>query len=346
MMKNLYNAQPISHAVSRWNILLLSIFLCRCASAVKESNHLQLEKTILLPGVQGRMDHIALDSSKQVAYLTALGNNTVEVIDLKAGKVIHSITNTSEPQGILFMPQNNVVFVANGGNGLCQVFQADTYALLHFIQLPGDADNVRYQASTKQVYVGYGSGGIAVIDASSFQKVKDIRLSGHPESFQIAAKLGKIFVNVPDSKQVEVIDVKELKVIAQWKVKAASANFPMALDETHHLLFIGCRHPAKLVVMSADDGAVVSTLDCTGDADDIFYNARKKEIYISGGAGFIDVFRQINPRHYELVEQVPTRRGARTCLFVSETKQLLLAVPASVKGKAELRIYQVRHEEQ
>jgi DNA-binding beta-propeller fold protein YncE len=253
---------------------------------------MKLLATITLPDVSGRIDHLAFDPEHQMVFVAALGNNSVEVVDLKNKKVVHTIKNLDEPQGISYIPENKSLIVANGGNGECDIFDVATFQKIKVIKLSGDADNVRYDSTTKKIYVGYASGGIAVIDATSYRLITDIKLSGHPESFQLDKTTSKIYVNVPDKKQIEVVDLEKNIVSDRWKMTEAASNFPMSLDETTHHLFIGCRHPAKLVVINALTGEAISSMEIDGDVDDIFYNKTSKQIYLSCGAGYVDIFKQ------------------------------------------------------
>ncbi len=301
---------------------------------------LKLIATIQLPNVGGRIDHLAFDSKRQFIYVAALGNNTIEVVDVMNRKVIHTIKGLSEPQGIRFIPECNAIFVANGVNGSCDVFNADSYEQITTVKLDGDADNVRYDSATKKIYVGYGNGGIAIIDAITFKKLAEIKLSGHPESFQLENK--NVFVNVPDAHLLEIIDLEKNSIKAAWKIEQASSNFPMALDATNHRLFIGCRHPAKLIIINTETGKTIASLDTDGDADDIFYDDKAGQIYMSCGSGFVDVFKQIESDHYESELKIETCSGARTSLFVPELDQLIVAAPARSGHMAQLLIYQVK----
>ena len=217
-----------------------------------------------------------IDSKRQFIYVAALGNNTVEVIDLKNKKLVHSIKGLSEPQGIRYITESNAIFIAKGSTGECDVFDADSYKRITSIKLESDADNVRYDPANSKIYVGYGEGGIAVIDAKSFKQLADIKLPGHPESFQLDTDAGKLFVNVPDSKMLATIDLTKNTVTNKWKVEIASANFPMALDSKNHRLFIGCRNPAKLLVLNSETGKIIDVINIDTDTDDIFYDDSSK----------------------------------------------------------------------
>lgn len=320
------------------SLLLIFSLLLNCSSRVRDNEILQPEKTILLPNVNGRIDHIAYNSRKQIAFIAALGNNSVEIIDLAKGEVIHSIKSLSEPQGIIFMPESNSIFLSNGGNGECDVFDAETFQKIHSVRLGGDADNVRYDSTANKIYVGYGNGGIAIVDVKSFKTISKIQLSAHPESFQIDKAAKKIYVNVPGADVIEVIDLTKNAVTAQWKMTEAKANFPMALDEAHHRLFVGCRHPSKLLVLDTQTGEQISSLDIDRDVDDIFYNGGKKELYLSCGGGYVDIIKQTDADNYSAIGKISTGSGARSSLFISEQNKLLVAVPSGIGKEARLMI--------
>lgn len=317
-------------------------FLAGLHAPAQEKAPLRQVQTIALPNVEGRIDHLAADVQGQRLFLAALGNNTMEVIDLKAGKVSRSVKGLSEPQGIAFIPEANAVYVANGGDGNCQAFAADSLSPLRNAKFSGDADNLRYDTATKLLYVGYGGGALGIFEALTGKVVGDIKLPAHPEAFALEQSGQRIFVNVPRANQVAVIDRQKRAVIAHWPVTQATANYPMALDEAKHRLFIGCRSPARVLVLDTDTGKVVTEMDCAGDTDDVFYDAKNKRIYVSGGAGFVSVFAQLDADKYQPVAKIPTAAGARTSLFVPALGRLYLAVPHRGNQAAEVRVYETQ----
>jgi DNA-binding beta-propeller fold protein YncE len=323
-------------------ILVVTLFLNNCLAQNSVSNkELHLVGTVQLPNVNGRIDHLAFDYKNQTIFIAALGNNTVEVVDLKAKKVIQTIKGLHEPQGIRYIPESNTVFVTNGGDGECDIYNADTYQLIKSIKMPGlDADNVRYDVTSGKIFVGYGDGGIAVIDVKTFKQLSDIKLPGHPESFQVSADSKKIFVNVPDAEILATIDLVKNTITDKWKIEVAKANFPMALDVANQRLFIGCRNPAKLLVINSETGKIVAQINIDDDTDDIFYDNSSKQIYVSCGGGYIDVLRQNGPDNYEVTSRIESRSGARTSLFVPELNQLLVAAPARSGNQAQLMIFE------
>jgi DNA-binding beta-propeller fold protein YncE len=322
--------------------LLVLAFLILLRASAQEEKPLRLAQTIALPAVEGRIDHLAVDVPSQRLFLAALGNNTLEVIDLKAGKVIHSIKGLREPQGVAFIPEANAVYVANGGDGACEAFGADSLTPLRNAKFLGDADNLRYDRDAKLLYVGYGDGAVGIFEALTGKIVGDIKLPAHPEAFALEKTGARIFVNIPSAKQVAVIDRKKKEVVAHWPLTQAAANYPMALDESHHRLFIGCRQPARILVLDTDSGKMVTESECAGDTDDVFYDAKNKRVYVSGGEGFISVFAQLDADKYKPVAKIPTAQGARTSLFVPALGRLYLAVPHRGKQASEVRVFEAQ----
>jgi hypothetical protein len=217
----------------------------------------QLKQTIALTGVEGRIDHFALDAAGDRLFVCAVGNNTVEVLDLRKGERIHSITGLGSPQGIAYIPELDRLFVANDKGGICKIYDAKSFQTVGELNFKDDADNVRYDSATKEIYVGFGSGGIAVVNAPDGKQISSIKLSAHPEAFELEKSSNRIFVNVPNSRHVAVIDRDKGEVAATWKTDLAFGNFPMGLDEANHRLFIGCRIPSKLVVLNTDSGTLL-----------------------------------------------------------------------------------------
>jgi hypothetical protein len=323
-----------------WNIVLIGLAVLAIDVQAQDAMPLRMVQTVPLPRVEGRIDHMSVDLKGQRLFIAALGNNTVEVLDLRSGKRIRSITGLHEPQGIGFIPEFNKIFVANAKSGVCDIFDGASFKLVKSVKFSDDADNIQYDAAARRVYVGYGSGALGIIDAATGDHVGDIKLDGHPESFQLEKSGRRIFVNIPTSQKVAVVDREKRAVIAAWPVAEAKANFPMALDEEHHRLFVGARKPAKLIVFDTESGRSVGNLDIPGDSDDIFYDATRRQIYISGGEGVIGILRQDDSDHYTMLGKVPTAAGSRTSLFVAELNRLYLAVPHRGKQAAEIRIYE------
>jgi YVTN family beta-propeller protein len=294
-----------------------------------------------MPNVEGRIDHLAIDLAHKRLYVAALVNNTLEVLDLGAGKVVQTVSGLKEPQGVVFVPETGTLYVATGGDGKCFAFSGSPLTRSAEAEAGDNADNIRYDPSSKKLYVGYGSGGLRSMDAPSLKAAGDVKLEAHPESFQLERSSPRIYVNVPNARQIAVVDRIKQAVLARWPVGNAQANFPMALIEANHRLLVATRKPAKLLALDTASGKVVAETDCAGDADDLFYDAARKLIYVACGEGVIDVFSERDADHFQEVSRIPTAAGARTALWVPELNQLFLAVPKRQGQESAIRVYQV-----
>ncbi|MBI1852760.1 MAG: hypothetical protein HYR85_20660 [Planctomycetes bacterium] len=320
----------------------------------------KLLQTIPMPDVKGRIDHLAVDVAGQRLFVAALGNSSVEVLDLKTGSDVHSIVGLAEPQGILFVTDDigepdtpatkerldangseshPTIVVACGGDGTVKLFDATTFEMTRQIEFDADADNLRYESATKRVFVGFADGAIGI--AESGKRIGEVKLEGHPESFQLESSGSRLFVNIPSAKHVAVVDREKRKVIATWPIQDAVSNYPMALDDASHRLFVGCRKPAALVVLDTVSGKAVAHFPIGGDVDDVFFDRARKRVYAACGEGTIDVFEASDSDHYKLVGRAKTAPGARTALFVVEMNRLFVAVPRRGDAAAEVRVYDV-----
>jgi len=308
----------------------------------RESPSLILTAKIPLPGVSGRIDHFTFDPQRRLTIFSGLGNNTVEIVDNFKGKHVKTITGQDEPQGPLYVPEFDKLFVANAGNGVVNVYDAKTWALRKSISLgdDSDTDNLRYDEATKRVFVGI-VGGIAMIDAATEDHVGDLKGSGgHTESFQLEKNGSRVFANVPgDASVVNVIDRKS-GTLAKWELNGARANFPMVLDEANHRLFVVTRTPPLVVVLNTDSGKEVARVRVKAASDDAYFDAARKRIYVICGEGYISVIQQSDPDHYALIENIPTIAGARTGGLLGAN--LYVAVPSGASGAtdpAQLWVY-------
>lgn len=320
-------------------ILAILTTLTATRAAVNPEAPLALEATLPLPDVGGRIDHMAIDRGRQHLIVAALGNNTVEVIDLGTGKPLQRIRGLSEPQGVAYADKADLIFVANAGNGSVLIFRAGDFAPVGRVDLHRDADNIRIDPRNGSIVVGYGNGGLAIIDPASRAEIGTITLDGHPEGFQIGPMTGRAFVNVPDAGQIAVVDLDKRQQSATWKVAGAGAIFPMALDPAKGVLAAVFRSPPSLVLLDTKTGTVTAKLSVCGDGDDVFFDAKRQRYYVSCGEGVIDVL-QVAGGDLTTLARIPTSRGARTCLFVPELDRLFLAVRAGLLGSdASIHVY-------
>ena len=318
--------------------LAILLFLSATLIKAQATEPLKLETTIELPDVEGRIDHMSIDVQGQRLFVSALGNNTLEVIDLKAGKPTNTIPGLGEPQGALYVASDNRVYVASSKDGTVKTFDGASLKLLKTVDYGDDADNLRYDAARQRVYVGYGSGGLGELDIEG-QKIGEIKLDSHPESFQLEKNSPRIYVNLPKSRKVAVLNRETRTVLTTWGTGTSLNNYAMALDEADHRLFVVTRIPARLLVFDTGTGKIVQTLSAVGDCDDVFFDQARKRIYASGGEGAISVFEQQDPDHYKEVARIPTVKGARTSFFSQELGRLYLAVRRQGSNPAMIQVF-------
>lgn len=315
------------------------------SSAPQEARPLVLTEAIPLEGIKGRFDHFGTSGRK--LFISALGNNTVEVIDVSGRTLEHTITGVPNPQGVVYAPEVNKLFVASS-KGKLYIYDGTSFDLLTSIDFHGDVDNLRYDAANKRVYVGFGDDETAAIGAvdvaTNARTDEEYKLGAHPESFQLETSGPNIYVNVPDLKQIAVIN-RSTHAVSRWAL-TLEHNFPMALDEADHRLFVGTHEPARMAVFDTQSGHMIAALPSVQDADDLYYDAGHKRIYMAGGEGFIYAFQQKTPDEYQLLVKIPSALGARTAGYFGKGKKgfdrFYLAVPARAEHGAEIWIYTVQ----
>jgi DNA-binding beta-propeller fold protein YncE len=293
-------------------------------------------QVIPLPGVQRRIDHLAVDPAGQRLFVAALGNHTLEVLDLAAGKRITSVSGLNEPQGVAYLPSLHRIVVATRGGGTVTAFDDRSYQPLATIANHPDADNLRLDAATGQLYVGHGDGALGVIDPASMKLVADLPLPGHPESFRLEEGGPRIFVNLPPTREIVIVDRNQRSIVEHIPLAGLGDNYPMALDEKGRRLFVAVRHPARLVVVDTATSRQAAVVPCVGDSDDLFYDSQRDRVYVIGGEGYVDVLDAAPAAHYARIARIATRAGARTGLWSSELDRLFVAWPAREGRPAEI----------
>src|SRR4051812_23985707 len=311
--------------------LLTAALLFTGSSVHAAEPPLVLERTIALPSVAGRIDHLAVDIERRRLFVAELGNNTVDVVDLTTGSVVRRLDGLKEPQGVGYSAAAETLAVANAGDGSVRLFRGADLTPAGGVALGDDADNVRIHPRSGVFVVGYGSGGLAMIDPAQGTVVGRVALPAHPEGFQLTSDGGRALVNVPDTHEVAVVDLLAGRRTADWKLPNLKANFPMALDPEGRVVAIVTRSPPRLVLLDAASGGLLSAIPGCGDADDVFFDARRRRIYASCGDGHVDVWQRLSGG-IERVALVATSPGARTSLFVPALDHLFVAARAPAPG--------------
>jgi DNA-binding beta-propeller fold protein YncE len=305
------------------------------------SKLLELVQTIPLKGKAGRLDHLALDGKGRRLFVANLSNDSLDIVDLKAGKLLKQVPGQGKIQGVAYAPDLDRIFVGNGADGVCNAFDGKDYSLLKSFRLP-DADNVRYDPKSARVYVTHAEHSLAVIDAKELKPLATVKLPAPPEAFQLDPAKPRIFLNCPSPGRVVVIDATKQEVATSYPLEGAKANYPLALDADSHRVFVGCRKPPVVLALDAETGKEVARTEIPGDIDDLFYDAKRKRLYATCGEGFLAVIERQGADKYKLVEKITTARQARTGLFDPETGRFYLVAPAHDGKGPEVRVYQAK----
>jgi DNA-binding beta-propeller fold protein YncE len=307
--------------------------------ASAQTGSLELVQKIPLEGAAGRLDHLALDAQGERLFIANLSNDSFDVVDLKASKLVKQIRGQRKIQGVAYVPSVDRIFVGNGTDGVCNIFDGKSYGLVGSVKLD-DADNVRYDPRTKLVYVTHATHALSAIDPNTLKVKATIKLPGAPEALQIDPTQPRLYVNALPS-QVAVIDTEKNEVVSKYPLTLGQANYPLAVDAKGGRLFIGCRKPPTVVVLDAKTGKELAGITIPSDIDDLFYDGKRDRLYASCGEGVLAVLKRKGSDGYEVAERIPTRKLARTCLLDAEGDRLYLPVPRlDAQHGPELWVYQ------
>ena len=327
-------------------VIVMGLVTIPLALKVHAQDHapLKLVQKIPLPGVQGHMDHISVDINGKRLFVPANDpkQNTVEVIDLKAGKRIFSIPGQSRPQGTFYSADFNRLFVTNGTDGTCKIFRGDTYELIVSLALGPDANQVGYDPETKYLYAGLGdrnSGALAIVDTSNNQHIGDIKTDARPGGITFDKSGPRIFVNLNGATKLGILDRKKHEQVGAWPVSGAENYGPLALDESHHRLFLGSRKPPMLIVFDTDSGKQITQLESVPSIDGVWYDAARKRIYVTGN-GAIAVYDQKGADEYAPMVKVASETDTQPSLWVPQFNRLYVSVVQGGDHDAELLVYE------
>lgn len=309
---------------------------CSAGSEPAKADTLALTASIPLHGVKGRIDHLAFDARRGRLYVAALGNGTVEAVDIATGRLAGRIAGLKEPQGLAFLSAQDELAVASGGDGTVRFYRGNDLAPAGVVTVGGDADNLRVQAQTGRLVVGYGAGALAVIDPATHAVIARAPLPAHPEGLQLDGE--HAVVNLPDAGGIAVVDLASGKTLSTWRNPGLKWNFPLALDRAAGLVAVAYRFPARLVLWDASSGTVRQTLPACGDADDLFFDPPRHRLYVICGSGAVDIFGTAGGT-YVREGGAKTRDGARTGLFIPTVDRLFVAARANGGKEAAVLVF-------
>jgi DNA-binding beta-propeller fold protein YncE len=313
---------------------------------------LRLTQSVALPGISGDFDHFAVDLNGHRLFLAGEDHKTIEVLSLTTGKSLISLTGFGTPHSILYLPEKDELYVTDGADGTIKILRGSDYQVIGNIKLVEGADSIGYDRESGHFFVVTGGKDVPLdhsfltkVDLPARKPVGEIRFeSNHVEAMALEQAGPRLFINVTDKNEVAVVDRKAMKISARWTVGVARENSPIALDESGKRLFVVCRKPAMLVVMNADTGAIIASLPAAARADDVVYDRENHRVYVPGGEGYISVFAQKDPDHYQLVAKVPSAPGAKTAILVPQIHRLFVAAsPGETTAEAKVLTFEVAH---
>jgi DNA-binding beta-propeller fold protein YncE len=314
---------------------------------------LSFVQSIPLPWLHdGDFDQFAVDLEGHRLFVAAEENSAVEVIDLRANKLIHTISDLKAPHSIFYRRDLNKLFVSDGGAPELKIYDGDSYNVVGNIKLEGNPDLIAYDPSTNYMYVTNSKPGdsdhpsysyISVVDSTSSEKLADIKIdSAHVDAMELEKSGPRMFVNMSSRNAVGVIDRQKRTVVATWSIaQEGQQNLAMAFDEASHRLFTVTRKPAKLIVLDSDSGKIISSLPCVDMVDGAVFDASSRRIYVPG-TEFVDVFHERDTSHFDLIAHVQGAFRAKTAILIPQLNQFYLAVPHHGEKSAEVRVFKVQ----
>jgi 4-phytase/acid phosphatase len=304
-----------------------------------------LSRTILLSGVSGKFDHLAIDAAGNRLFIAATTNHSVEVIDLKTDKIEQSITGLGKPHGLAWVAETGSLYVADGALGELRVYTGTPLALAGKIKLSDDADDMVYDEAHHLLFIGHGGSDaanpakVAMVDTAQFSLLANLAVATHPEALDIDPQSGRVFANIADSNEVAAIDTASKAIAAHWKLTRAADNVPMAFDSEHQLLYVACRTPGTVIALDAVTGKEVASVPTASGADDLFYDPALRRVYVISGAGEVDTYQVDKARNLHPLEIAHTAAGAKTGLFVPAQNLLYVGIPGAGGQSPEIRVY-------
>ena len=306
-------------------------------------------KTTRMPGVQNHFDHLTADLKHNRIFVVPEDNKSIEIYDIHSGKFLHSIKGIGVGHSVVYRPDIDRIFVTDGSEGALHIFNGTSYTHIKTIKLLTDADATGYDPVTHYLYIANGGldakldyGLLSIVDTSTGERVGDIQIDSNRLEAMVVEKSGpRLFLNATEKNAIAVIDRNKKAVVATWPATGCHVNAGVAIDESHHRLFVACRD-GNLVVMDSDNGKVLQTLPISTGVDDLVYDPASQRIYVACGEGFVDVYKQIDADHYQSIGKIPTGPLGKTGLLVPELNKYFVAVPPHGRASAEVLVFAVQ----
>jgi DNA-binding beta-propeller fold protein YncE len=286
-------------------------------------------------GGAGGWDYITVDPEHKHLYLPRTTHTMV--LDAATGKTVADIPGQKGNHGVALVPSAGRGFITDGKDGSVIVFDLKTFEVLGKVKAADDADGIIYDPASRKVLVSCGDAGVVVpiapdLDPKSGQADAAVPLGGKPE-FLVADGQGRVFINLVDKDQVAVVDSKAMKVVDKWPTSPGGAPVGMSMDPKQRRLFVGCRKPQKLIVMSAADGKVLADLPIGSGVDATQFD--NGYIFASCRDGSLTVVQETSPGKFQIAQNLKTRPVAKTMAIDPTTHTIYLPTAEFGKEKDE-----------
>ena len=310
---------------------------------------LELVRTIPMPGITGRFDSFGIDVKGLRLFVTPLDHKTVEVYDLKTGTLIHRIPGIEKAHAVLYRGDLDEIFVTDGPAGSLKIFKGDKYELVKAVEQLAQPDGILYDPATHYLYIITGGENakldyslISVVDTDKGTHLGDIRIEGGTmEEMRLEKSSGRLFVVNREKNRIEVIDSKKRTILTSWPLTLGKLPVGLAIDESAHRLFVGCRTEV-IVVLDAASGKEITSVPISKGIDGMVFDPATKRIYSEANTGAIDVYEETDADHYRSLGTTPIGSPAKPGLLVPELNRYFVAVPQHDNVDAAILEYKVQ----
>ena len=302
------------------SILIISAALSISGIATAQKSGYRVVNTFHIAS-SGGWDYIAVSPVTDNIYVSH--GTQVNILNKNTGDSVGVIQNTTGVHGIAFAPEFKKGFTSNGRLNTVTVFDINTNAVLAQIKTGENPDAIMYDPYSKKVYTCNGrSKDLTVIDAATNEVVQTIALGGKPET-PVSDENGRLYINIEDKSEIAVVNTKTYTIENRWKTGNGKEPSGLAIDKETMRLFAGCDNKL-LIVLNAENGKVVKELPIGDGCDGVVFDAGTKNVFSSNGEGTLTVIHEKSGKSFEVVENVPTKKGARTSAIDEKTHKVYL----------------------
>lgn len=286
------------------------------------------------PGYDGDVDHLFADLKENKLFVAAEDHGTVEVFNLETGRLLTTLTTFKTPHAFFLVPGTHRLIITDDAGP--RIVDDRTYKVLGYLDIKPKAgsDTEYYDPSTRHLFIVSGGSDVHLkhcwLSEINPWTGRVLRVhefdSNHVEALRAEQHGDRMFINIANRNEVDVLSKKTLKVLARWPITAAKTNLSMSLDDAHHRLFVVTRNPTRLVVLDTGDGKTVAVVNVPAINDGTSFDVARQRLYAPGAVGQVGVVQEINPNEYREIASIPSGLGAKSETYVPQLNELILGV--------------------